>query len=78
MLNSAELSRLIEDLCVGQLPAGTPFGERTGFFEAGLDSKALSAIMIGLKEQGVPVTLIDFFKYTSVAALAAELGERDA
>jgi len=78
MAGSDELEQVIAAACAAHLPAGADFAPGSGFFEAGLTSKALSVVMVELKEQGIPVTLLDFFKYHNAAALAAELSCRRA
>jgi len=73
MLGVDELGQVIHALCVAQLPEGAEFDEHSGFFEAGLTSKALTTVMVELRERGIPVTLLNFFKHQNVATLAAAL-----
>lgn len=74
--DEATLAAALSLLCRRRLSPGAPFDDDVGFFEAGLTSMALSAIIVELKELGFSVALIDFFRQQNVRHLAALLQRR--
>lgn len=76
MTDADSLAELIEGLCREKLETNVEFDDEVGFFEAGLKSMALAGIVVTLKEQGLPVALIDFFTMPTVRLLAEELSSR--
>lgn len=75
-VDTGTLACVLTDLCREHLPESKEFDEDTGFFESGLTSKALTEVMMTLKEHDVPVGLIDFFRMPNVGLLSAELSRR--
>ena len=48
----------------------------TNFFEAGLTSRALAEIVTRLDAVGLPVKLVDLYRFPTVRALVAEVNRR--
>jgi amino acid adenylation domain-containing protein/thioester reductase-like protein len=74
---SSELERRLADLWAGVLGLGE-VGRHDDFFDVGGDSVSAVAVVGALRDEGLDVTVQDVFEHSTVAGLAAALGDRPA
>ena len=65
----------IGDVCA-LLGHRRPVDSDTNFFEAGFSSAELAEALAGLREAGLPITLIDMYRFPTVRALVTEARRR--
>jgi aryl carrier-like protein len=63
---------------VARVPAGRVLTDDTNFFEAGFTSVLLAEVLADLARAGIPVDLVDMFRYPTVTALEYAVAVRQA
>ncbi|MFA1538115.1 acyl carrier protein [Actinomadura monticuli] len=66
----------LAEYCRERVPEGREFRTDRPFFENGLTSRMLVEIVVLLRERGIPVSMLDFFRQRTVDRLAATLSDR--
>ena len=59
-----------------RLPGGPELPPDRNFFEAGLTSVMLAGVVTELRQVGVDLSLVDLFRYPTLAALVDEIEAR--
>jgi aryl carrier-like protein len=66
----------VEQAFHAQLPPGRTLAADTNFFEAGLTSVGLAAVLNRLADAEIDLALIDLFRFPTLRELTAELRRR--